>query len=43
MLQHPPPGYHGNRMWLARLWTRYDWRMPRALHPGLQVFIQQKK
>jgi len=30
-------------MWLARLWIRYDWLMPRALHPGLQVFIQKMK
>ena len=38
-----PPDYHGERMWLARLWILYDWLMPRALHPCLQVFIQKKK
>lgn len=37
-----PPGYHGNRMWLARIWIIYDWLMPRSLHPCLQIFIQKK-
>ena len=38
-----PPRYHGNRMWLARLWILYDWLMPRALHPGLRVFVQKQE
>jgi len=37
-----PPGYHGDRMWLARIWILYDWLMPRSLHPSLQVFIQKR-
>ncbi len=28
---------------VGRAWILYDWLMPRALHPGLQVFIQKQK
>lgn len=38
-----PPGYHGERMWLARLWMLYDLLMPPALYPSLQVFIQKRR
>jgi hypothetical protein len=41
-----PPGYHANRMWLARIWILYDWPIPRAasvsadIHPEEEVIAR---
>lgn len=36
-----PPSYHGNRLWLARLWQTYESVMPPATRRMLHVFIQK--
>ena len=37
-----PPGYHGNRMILARFWMLYNWLMPPAFRQSLHVFVQKR-
>jgi SAM-dependent methyltransferase len=36
-----PPVYHGNRLWLARIWQAYEALMPRACRRFLHVFVQK--
>jgi ubiquinone/menaquinone biosynthesis C-methylase UbiE len=37
-----PPAYHANRVWLARLWTVYNWFMPAAFGQALHIFLQKR-
>ena len=36
-----PPGYHGDRLWLARIWSAYNAITPRWLGPYLHIFLQK--
>ena len=36
-----PPTYHGNRVWLARLWQLYEALMPPPARKMLHIFIQK--
>jgi SAM-dependent methyltransferase len=38
-----PPTYHGNRLWLARLWQAYEALTPPAGRRMLHVFIQKTR
>lgn len=37
------PGYHGGRVFVARLWMFFNWVMPAAFGPYLYIFLRKRQ